>query len=457
MTQNTVLEEINEGRSIHTYNRQLKGYITLVKDLSSISEKDKHKIRYSGKITKNNQQLIEQYAKDYKASAPTVLKNVQCLSVLARVYKKNFSFEEKDINDLNKLYDWIVKNQEWEPATKNKFIGVMLRFSRWVWNNNPQNKLKLRKGTYPQTMFKWENIPERNGHGRTEKGKKKLEEMKNPYKRYTLQDYKKIIIAASNPRDRAICAKLAESGARIGEIGSQNVEDIRDEALIDRKKPWMSNYFPRGKTGSNYLPLFNSKPFDIAWLAEHPNPKEGQPLYVNRYGKRLSYNRIKRIWERAVTRTKINKPTGLHHARRSTADILKKYFKDSKVMDAWFNWSSGKMQQHYTTHSPEDLWENYKEFLESEENVLQPKECPKCNRLASGIEFNCANCLQPIKRVCVSTKFESLGEKNELIETNKTLEGRVQGLESKLGEVLNAIELERKERTKAVVSTKVSR
>jgi len=106
------------------------------------------------------------------------------------------------------------------------------------------------KGVYPERV-KWISITIQENH-------KKL-----PEELLTEEEIEKIIRHTQNVRDKALISTLAESGCRVGEIGSMQIKHVSFEEHGARLTV-------TGKTGMRKILVINSTPYLQEWINQHP-------------------------------------------------------------------------------------------------------------------------------------------------------------------------------------------
>jgi len=233
-------EEMNK-RSIHNYKQIEKRYFERIKTDNGILDK--------------NKEYIEEYYKSMLAedlSPATIFRNLSLMIPWAKTL--DVDFKKATNKQMRLVWRNIRNNLSLEISTRNKYRDVIRSFYRRLYD--------LEEG-FPKQV----------------QGLKKLEERRNqvrPEDLLSLQEINNLIRVALNPRDKALIALLADTGARIGEIGSLNIENIREDS-----DGFLIVSIPFGKTGSRVLPVMNCKPLLLEWLEQHPRlDGEKSPLFV---------------------------------------------------------------------------------------------------------------------------------------------------------------------------------
>ncbi len=211
-------------------------------------------------------------------------------------------------------------------------------------------------------------------------------------------EVEKIVKATLTIRDRAILSVLYESGARCGEIARAVWSDLTFD------KHGVSMYIDDQKEErKRYTRLFTSTEALSTWRNQHPRPEGQNFVFINPDGSPMTYIGMKRVLERAVKRTGIQKPVSLHMLRHARATHL--------------------VQQGYNSeHIKKSLWGNVntnmfatyvsigKESIDAEwlrkagvqvddgkvEESMMPRTCHQCGRVnAHDIDF-CGKCGYPL-------------------------------------------------------------
>ena len=121
----------------------------------------------------------------------------------------------------------------------------------------------------------------------------------------TEEDIRKLVENAQNLRDKALIFSLYESGCRIGEILTLNINNVNFDE-------YGAILLVTGKTGDRRVRLIASAPLLSSWIENHPRNSELKaPLWVNfstnnRYG-RLGYSSAKLMIKKVAVRAGIKK------------------------------------------------------------------------------------------------------------------------------------------------------
>lgn len=343
---------MDNDKDIHNYAACVAAYV--------------EKIRTDSALCKQNQQALLDYSKSLHGLATgTQSKNLQVMLRIAKLLGK--PFKQATRKDIEGIVDNLRENGSLTNWTVQKYLICIKRFYRWLYG--------MKKHRFPKQVD-WIEVRKARANG-------------VPMNRLSLEDYKAMIQAAPTPKSKFIIAVLADSGARIGEIGSMNIENVEDRG------DYLMLSISESKTQVRSIPVKNSRPYLLDYLKVHPKPVPGQPLLMDNKGNRMRYENIRAILIRAKRAAGISKPINPHHFRRSTATIYGQFFHENEI-DAWFGWGTQKTSNIYVQFSGKQLLEAYSRFWESDKNILRQVVCPTCSKVNAGTMQYCEDCQQPL-------------------------------------------------------------
>ena len=121
-------------------------------------------------------------------------------------------------------------------------------------------------------------------------------------------------------RDRAIFETLYSAGLRVSELVGMNVDDIdfEDGLVTVRGKGKRERLAPLGKYAVRALQRWLRK----RTLAKGMPAKIGSPVFVNKFGKRLTTRSVGRMLEKYLKLTGLDTRTSPHTLRHSFATHL---------------------------------------------------------------------------------------------------------------------------------------
>ena len=207
------------------------------------------------------------------------------------------------------------------------------------------------------------------------------------------EDEAKAIIQSCNYiRDKALIACLAESGARVSEIGLMQIKHIVIE-------PYGARISISGKTGSRKILIVNSVPYLQEWINSHPDSHNPEAfVWCDERSNLITYNRIIAILKTAARKAGIQKRIHPHLLRHSKATQLATFMSDSQLKN-YLGWTQGsKMAGIYVHMSGKDTDEaiyranGIKIKEEKKEPSLKPISCKRCNSINPATHRFCNKC-----------------------------------------------------------------
>jgi len=343
---------------IHNYKRQLERQIELVQE--------------SKEISCENKKVIVEF-KDYLLSegigAAKITRYLSDCKKFALMVKKSFC--KANELDLRKI---IAEIEQTNLAAESKksfkiFLRKLYRFIRGFKD----------KGKYPPEVD-WISIAIPKNHG------------KLPEELLTEDEIKQIIHHCGCSRDRALITAIAETGARVSEIGTMNIKHVSFEEYGARLTI-------KGKTGTRKVLAISSAPYMQQWINEHPkNSDPNAPLWYNPRGEFLTYSGISAILKKAARRAGIKKRIYLHLLRHSRATHMASIMSES-AMKQYFGWGQdSKMAAIYVHMSGKDTDEAILRAngIEVEKKVkkseLKPLVCIRCKTKNESTNKFCKLC-----------------------------------------------------------------
>lgn len=175
----------------------------------------------------------------------------------------------------------------------------------------------------------------------------------------------------SGLRDRAILETLYSSGLRVSELVALNWEDINfEQGLVRaRGKGRKERIVPIGEQSVGALRSYRQKlPND--WTARVP-----APVFLNRFGKRISDRSIRKILDKYIQQTGLDRRTSPHSLRHSFATHLLDGGANLRVVQELLGHKHLATTQIYTHLTHERLAEVYdKAHPRSAEEPAAPSE-----------------------------------------------------------------------------------
>ena len=221
-----------------------------------------------------------------------------------------------------------------------------------------------------------------------------------PEELLTEEETKQIVRCADNLRDKTLLSMLAESGARVSEIGTMAIKQVSFETYGTRLTI-------TGKTGTRKILIVNSTPYIQEWINQHPfNDNSSSFLWNNKQNSNecLCYARISHILKRATKKAGIKKRVYPHLLRHSRATQLAPIMSEA-ALKQYFGWTQGsKMAGIYVHMSGKDTDEAIlrangieikKEKIESN---LKPIQCIRCKTINGVTNKFCKICGLPLNK-----------------------------------------------------------
>lgn len=347
---------------LYNCKRRLEGQLELVKRQENIS-------------SENKKNILE--FKDYLFSEGIGVAKIARYMVDARKYcvmlKK--SVRMADETDMRRI---IGEMEQTDLAAETKrcfkvFLRKFYRFLRGI----------SEKGKYPPEVS-WMSLA-------ISKNNKKL-----PEELITETEAKDIIRAAGNVRDKAFVGVLADSGARVSEIGMMKIKHISFETHGARLTI-------HGKTGTRKILVIYSSPYLQQWINMHPhNDNPDAYLWSNPKGNLLSYTRIAKILKQSAKRAGIKKRIYPHLLRHSRATQLALIMTEA-ALKQYLGWTqSSKMAAVYIHLSGKDTDEAILRAngIEIEKkplgSTLKSETCQRCGTINEMTNRFCKTCSLPL-------------------------------------------------------------
>jgi len=327
-------------------------------------------------ISERNKKLIEKF-NDFcfatNIGKARVIKYTQTLKQLALWLKKDLDKAKK--RDIEKLVTPIQQNDNYSEWTKKDFKVTLKKFYKWLRG----------KDEFPPEV-KWLSI-------RVNRSKVKLPGQDGLL---TEDDIKKLVEATDHPRNKALIALLYESGCRIGEIATLQINNV----AFDEKGAVLTVL---GKTGARRIRVVSSVPYLLTWINSHPmkdDPKS--PFWVNigavNNRKHMQYGAIRSLLQKIFVRAGIKKRFNPHIFRHSRATFLANFLTEAQLK-VYFGWVQGSdiagtyvhLSGRDTDHKILEI-NGMAEENKKKEQELKPKICPRCNTSNSYTSNYCSKC-----------------------------------------------------------------
>jgi len=366
---------------IYNYPRKVELAVNLVKQ-SPISEK--------------NKKLILDF-RDFCSlngiGLPRISRYLGVLKDWALLIKKDFDKAAKQ--DIEKAVLVVQQNERYSPWTKATYKIMLKRFYKWLKGTGDDHPEEVK---WIKTLVK-----------KTEKKVISNSEL------LTEDEVKRLVDVAEHPRDKAFVSILFESGTRVGELASLQIENVNfDEygAILN----------VNGKTGPRPIRIISSTPYLMNWMESHPIKKDSKaPLWINvgntNHCKPLKYANIRCLLKELFKKAGIGKRFNPHMFRHARATFLADHLTEFQ-MNQYFGWIQGsEMPSTYVHMSGKKIdssilaLNGIKSVNEHKESSMKPRICPRCDTINTADAKFCLRCggIMDIK-----TAFE-LEEKKETV------------------------------------------
>lgn len=331
---------------------------------------------WKSSLCKEDKEGIERFLRDTRARGAGFARLIKLAETLThlgeKMGKSYFKAREEDLKKLVHHYE----SGDYSFWTRHDVKVILKQFYAW-----------LNKGRYPEKVA-WicTTIPI------------KEKKLVNERELLTPEEVTKLIDSTDHPRNKAILAVLAESGARIGEIGNLTIGQVN----IDSNGVVLNL---DGKTGCRRIRLVSATPHLTTWLNNHPDRENPRATLWTNYGPRgyhapMSYEAIRKIIRLAFKNAEIRKRSNPYIFRHTRACQLAHHFTEFQ-MNAYFGWCQGsEMPSIYVHVSGKDLDEHILRI-----NGMKPGEtpvyakprdrvCPRCKEVNSPTALYCGKCAE---------------------------------------------------------------
>ena len=370
---------------IHNYKRRLERTLERL-------EKDQE-------VSQHNKKIILKFRDSCLVQNISLGKTDAYLFYLVRYTKRlNKPLEEAVKEDIEGVIAWL-NQSDYKEGTKLCFKIVIRKL------------YKLLEGTtdYPEKV-NWISTTIPKNHKRL------------PEELLTDEEVEGIIRCASSVRDKALLAVLAESGARISEIGTMKIKHVSFEEYGARLNL-------HGKTGSRKILIINSTPYLQEWINQHPkNDNSEEYLWYNQQNlPYLSYTRINSILKTSAKRAGIKKRVYPHLLRHTRATRIASVMSES-AMKQYFGWTQGSdMASIYVHMNGRDTDEavlrasGIEIKKEKPRQQLKPKKCGRCKAINEATNKFCKICGLTLDEQEANTLIENDLKRNQADEVMNNL------------------------------------
>ncbi len=345
---------------------------------------------------------------------------------LGRHYKKDYrKIGKQDIQKF--LESNSKKGESWQDWAK---LSIKV-FYRWLLTGRTE------KGSPFPEMVSWLKI-----------NRNKLRKIR-PEDCLTAEEFKQMLGACQNQRDRALLYVLFDTGARISEILNVQLKHVHLESDL----PYLE--LPESKTEPRPVYLMDSIHELAGWLKVHPKKKDREAfLFLNiKKGstkpfmdRQVALYTVQRIAARAGIQRRIYN----HLFRHTSATFDRKEGMPDQFMQLKYGWSeNSRMQGRYAHIQPEDVAKFQRKVRGlpvKDDKAKAPRECPRCKAQNSWDSEFCKACATPLDaKGRLRTFVEQAGTQEKLKEMEKQQEAQKKEMEA-LAEKLAAITISQAKR-----------
>ncbi|HLB67312.1 MAG TPA: tyrosine-type recombinase/integrase [Thermoplasmata archaeon] len=281
-------------------------------------------------------------------------------------------FEDASRTDLERVLE-AIERSDYAPQTKLDFRKTVKKFYKW------QNGGEA----YPDCAS-WIKTTGKRNHDRL------------PEDLLTEDDVKRLVAAATHPRDRALIAVLWESGCRVGELLPMGVRNVAFETEVTR-------ITIEGKTGARRVPLIDATPYLAEWIDHHPlrdRPTSWLWVGVGTVGRDepLEYAALRKMLRSVARKAGVKKGVNPHSFRHGRATVLANHLTEAQ-MNQYLGWVPGSgMPAVYVHLSGRDVDDAILEMRgrkpreTAPESTMAPKTCARCGTSNKATGRYCARC-----------------------------------------------------------------
>ena len=253
----------------------------------------------------------------------------------------------------------------------------------------------------------------------------------------TADEFRKMLAACQNQRDRALLYVLFDTGARISEVLNVRLKHVHLETDL----PYIE--LPESKTEPRPVYLMDSIHEIAGWLKAHPNKKDREAFLfpvLKKSGKKdykpfLDRKVALYIVQRIAARAGIERRIYNHLFRHTSATFDRKEGMPDQFMQLKYGWSeSSKMQGRYAHIKPEDV-ANFQRKARGlpvkDDKAKAPRECPRCKAQNSWDTEFCGKCATPLDaKGRLKTFIEQAGTQEKLKEMERNQKAQKKEMEN---------------------------
>ncbi len=312
----------------------------------------------------------------HQITAARVIKYLEVLRKFARFYYQDFAKLDKQHIEAYALHLQQQKYTLWTLHTNRICIR---RFYKWLLGNDEYypEQVKWIPGSVPYT-----HLPQ-----------------PNPGDMLTEQEIETLLDHTINARDKAFLSILAETGARIGEVGTLQIKDI----ILDDKGALI---FLTGKTGQRRVRICKYARYVADWLALHPQKNNTEcPVWVqgniSAGIRQLSYRSLNKALRAIGKRAGIEKRVNPHNFRHARATHLGNGKLNEFQLSKYLGWIPGSKMARTYIHLSDKAVNDQILIMngippEADQQTLPPQICTYCHAVNLNTAETCHKCHTPL-------------------------------------------------------------
>jgi integrase/recombinase XerD len=283
-----------------------------------------------------------------------------------------------------------LNNKNAKDVTRTDIEGYILSMRK-----SKKKKITQKKDIInTRAFFKWLK-PENDFFDNIKIKREKPDNSKKEY--VNAGDVKAMLPHCINQRDRVLLLLMWESGARLGELLSINVRDVKPQK-------YGVTVTVTGKTGKRDILIIDAVPDIQNWLNIYNPPSKDEPLFpvIGRSGKgRIKERGAQNVITQLAKKAGLKKRIYCHSFRHGRLTELSKLGLSEMMLRHYAGWTADSdMPATYLHTTQEDIFNRLLKIKgivteeESQEtvNALSARKCPRCQTENAFDAKYCKNC-----------------------------------------------------------------
>lgn len=323
--------------------------------------------------------------------------------------------------------------KDWKTVTAKEIMSIM---DKWKLKKSSIRTYRIAVNRF----FKTNNIDTRLPRIKVDRTKKiSVADLVSP------EQIVEMVHTLDHPRDKALLYVCYESACRAKELLNLTRKDV--VFMESKTKPYARLHIRKSKTGARFITIVNSVPYLKQYLNYRGNVAKNDPLWVNRYGRRMGYMALHKMLKK-ISKQVLKRSIHPHMLRHSR---LTELVKNPRISDATVKeiagWTQGtEMLSTYihlaSSDSEKTILEIHGIIPEEEgEPVPEPIKCNRCNTVNPVESQFCYKCGEPIEHIPIDvngTAYEELrtGLEAEINELRQIVNALIFAVEQSTGETV---------------------